>query len=221
MAKRSPLPCPRVVPFPARCPGCGYDLTGTEKLGRCPECGTPTAAGSRCLAVVGVPRRMPGPLWRRLVWIAIGLVMATLSQTWLFIAFNRPWLLALLLLACIVAAAAMVLTGTPVSKCVEEVIFTPVGLTRSVLGKEETKLHIWTGTEDITTKHIGKVWQRLIITDAGTPLLDLGLRCDESKLDTLAACIRHYTKQTGPAPLETLTDAPANEPTPAGETPPQ
>ena len=219
MAKRSTLPFPRVVPFPARCPACGYDLNGTEKLGRCPECGTPIATGTDCLAASCVPRRPPGPLWRRLVWIGIGIAMLTLSQTWPIIAFSRPWLMAVILAACTAAAVGMVMTGSPISKSTEQIVFTPVGFARSIWGKDESTLHPWTGNERIETRRIGKVWQRLTIERDGAKILDTGLRCDDSELDALAACIRHYATKTGPAPLDTFTANPADRPIPAAETP--
>jgi len=39
---------------PGHCRGCDYDLTGNVS-GRCPECGTPIAAGTEAAASPGPP----------------------------------------------------------------------------------------------------------------------------------------------------------------------
>lgn len=186
------LPFPFFVPFPSRCPACMYDLAGADKLDRCPECGTPIAIGVDCLAIAAVPRRTPGPVWRRVAWTLIAVVFVILSQTWPLIGFRWPWLLGLLFLACVAAAVAMVLTGTPVSKTTERIVFTPFGFVRSVWGKDESTMHPWTGDERVRTKRIGTVWQRLTIEQHGEKALECGLRCRDAKLAALAACIERY-----------------------------
>ncbi|USN99924.1 MAG: hypothetical protein H6810_04475 [Phycisphaeraceae bacterium] len=187
------------MPFPARCPACGYDLTGSQKFARCPECGTPAAVGEDCLAIAAVPRRSPGPVWRRVAWVFIGIGFVGVWQTWPLLLFRWPWLLGLLLLADVAAAAAMVLTGTPVSKATERIAFTGAGYIRSIWGAEgakatQTTFHPWTGNDRVRIRRVGTVWQRLVIEQQGRAALDCGLRCPEDKIETLAACIRYYAE---------------------------
>jgi len=193
------LPDPAFVAFPGVCPACAYDLAGAEKLKRCPECGLVIAVGSPCLAIGCVPKHKAGPVWRRLVWIAIMLVLVILSQTWFYIVTWQPWLLGVLLLGCIVAATLMIMTGTSVATSTEKVLFTPSGMIRSVWGESQSTFHPWDGTERCRCKGIGVAWQRLwILDDSNRVIFDCGFRCRTESLSAVAAAAERYARGEEP-----------------------
>lgn len=213
------LPFPTRVGFPTICPACNYDLAGAEKLDRCPECGAPIAPGASCLAIACVPRRTPGPIWRRVAWVLIALGFAALSQTWLFILVWQPWMLGVLLLACVASALGMVLTGTPVSKATERVVFSPVGIARGVWNQRDSAFHSWTGGESCRVIRLGAVWQRLMLMNGdGRVLMDLGFRCRDDALEGFAACVESYARGDQPRDeeLDTIVGGPggAHSPNP-------
>lgn len=196
---KAPLPFPTRVGFPTICPACNYDLAGAERLDRCPECGVSIAPGASCLAIACVPRRTPGPAWRRVAWVLIALGFAVLSQAWPFIMMWQPWLLGVLFLACIASALGMVLTGTPVSKATERVVFSPVGFARGVWGQRDSAFHPWSGDERCRVMRLGAVWQRLVLVRGeGGVLLDTGFRCRADALDALAACVELFSRGETP-----------------------
>jgi len=209
------LPFPARVAFPKICPRCAYDLAGSSKSDRCPECGLAIDPGSVCIAIACVPKRSAGPAWRRNVWILITIVLFFTLQGWPFIFMISPWLFGLLLLACILATAAMVKTGTAGKRSTERVIFTPAGFVRSTWASDENMtFHPWDGDYNASGKPIGALWQRIVIRhlpeeqsnngrnaegkNKYVTLFSAGLRCKRDDLVILAECINAYARSDTP-----------------------
>ncbi len=214
------LPERAFVPFPDACPGCGYDLAGAERLPRCPECGIPIDAASPCLAIACVPKRSPGPVWRRVVWTVIILGFLLMTQGWFVVVAISPWLLLGVFLVLTASTITMLRTGTPSKRSTEVVVFTTHGFGRSAWGTKGTdEFHAWEGEYRAKGSVVSAFWQRLKILRRPTtpaagappappdarPIFEAGLRCDQSKLDILTACIDAYAR--GEVPGEDQTGA--------------
>ena len=187
------------MPYPARCPQCSYDLTGAEKLARCPECGTGIAVGTPCLAIGCVPKNKAGPRWRKVVWTTIMVLAGLILYGWPYFLAVQPWALGVGILACLVGAGLMMMTGTSAATSTEYVIFTPTGMIRTIWGEPNSTYHPWAGTEECRGKRIGGFWQRLWIKDeGGRVIFDCGFRCRSESLGAVAAATERYIRGEQP-----------------------
>lgn len=182
------------------CVACGYALTGLAVPGRCPECGT--GYSERELVLHGVPRRAGGPLWRRVVWVLLGVGAFGISQGF-GVAFMIPGGLVIMgvTLATIIAGAtAMLLTGGARERSgAARFVFTEDGLTVKALSGESSDAlrYTWDEIRGARIQRISDVWFRLRLTRGedgfGGVVFDAGVRCPSPMAQDVLDTIRGFT----------------------------
>ncbi|MDF1809348.1 MAG: hypothetical protein P1U42_06600 [Phycisphaerales bacterium] len=168
------------------CLSCGYSLEGIQIPGHCPECGLKISAGRSTLHIMGVAKGMPGPLWRKAVWVGIGVFGFFYSQVWMIaLTGGFAWFTAIGFVMLIVSILAMLLTTKQRKSGTEHFAITEEGFSRWTIGSDATTRTFtpWPGIKQgATVKRVSSVWASIkivVVEDNGQHIkpLQVGFRC--------------------------------------------
>jgi len=173
------------------CLQCGYPLEGIPVPGQCPECGLHFYDGRSTLNISGIAKGSSGPLWRKIIWIIIGVFGFVYSQLWaLAMMKGFGWFALLGFVALVASVASMVLTSKQKNRGTEHFVFTYTGLSRWTVGSDPTtRIFIpWPGFKRSTTiTRVSSKWAKLKIVAVDeqgkhTCPLEAGFRCPQEDI---------------------------------------
>lgn len=185
MGKREPLPFPVLGERLDECLGCGYPLEGIPVPGVCPECGVGFEDGESVLCLAGIAKGIPGPLWRKIAWVCIGVVAFLYSQLWVLLLQGLPLVGLMVFLGLLVATASMAMTGKQKKRGTEMFAFTASGFSRWTVGSDpSSRLFVpWVGINPaVMVRRVSNVWASMKIVDFDEHgkrivMLECGFRC--------------------------------------------
>jgi len=189
--KKTSLSPPRLQACLKDCLSCGYPLEGIPVPGQCPECGLKIYPGRSTLCISGVAKGTPGPMWRKIVWVCIGLFGFLYSQLWVIaLTEGMGWFTGIGFVMLLASISAMVVTSKQKSRGSEQFAFTREGFSRSTVGSPPTaRIFIeWDGVKRAAViKRVGSVWASLKIVTVDqdgkhTTPLETGFRCAQEDI---------------------------------------
>lgn len=189
MAPKKPLPFPELVDRFDDCLGCGYPFAGLPAPGLCPECGVGFDEGQSVLLIAGIGKGTRGPLWRKIVWVLIGILAFVYSQLLGILVISWPWISLVIFLMLVASTIAMAMTNKQKSRGTEMFALTRDGLSRWTLGsKPDSRDFVrWDGINPgVFVRRVSRVWASLKIVyfdDEGKRIIPLecGFRCLEDR----------------------------------------
>lgn len=198
MARKQPLPFPMLVERLDECLGCGYPLEGIPAPGFCPECGVGFDEGKSVLVLAGVAKNSGGPMWRRIVWILIGILAFVYSQLLGILIMTVPWIGLIIFLMLVFSTIAMAMTGKQKKRGSEVFAFTKSGIARWTTGSVATSRNfkLWEGTNPAAfVRRVSSVWASVKIVsfdDNGKRVvpIECGIRCRVEKIPYVEASIK-------------------------------
>jgi hypothetical protein len=196
MGKREPLPFPALGERPDECLGCGYPLVGIPAPGVCPECGVGFEDGESVLTIAGVAKSSGGPIWRKVVWVCIGVVAFVYSQLLGLVLLSAPLVALVIFLALVASTTAMAMTGKQKKRGTEFFAFTVSGFSRWTVGSDpSSRIFVaWDGINPAAmVRRVSNVWASMKIVDFDADgkrivMLEGGFRCpavDIELIDTV------------------------------------
>tara|TARA_A100001391_G_scaffold152039_2_gene109853 strand:+ start:2511 stop:3245 length:735 start_codon:yes stop_codon:yes gene_type:complete len=201
-------PCLRVAHN--ECLQCGYPLYGLELPRPCPECGLVALAGRSYLSFSGVSKKSPGPLWRKLVWVILGIVGFLLSQSFTVIFVpGAAWIYLVIWAAVLATLAAMLMTGKKEQGGSSQFVCSSLGIARWPSGVDASfrTYTPWTGDQrGAFIRRISPTWSVLKVVCADkhakhTTPLETGFRCPERHIDIIERVLNAMLTNT---PLDSI-----------------
>jgi len=190
MAPKRPLPFPELVERLDECLGCGYPLEGIPAPGFCPECGVGFDDGASVLVLGGIAKKMGGPVWRKVVWVLIGILAFVYSQLLGILILSVPWIGLLVFVMLVLSTLAMAMTGKQKKRGSEIFAFTRSGFSRWTVGSKPSSRDFvaWEGVHPAAiAKRVSGVWASVKVVsfdEQGKRIIPIecGFRCKEEDI---------------------------------------
>lgn len=225
---RQALPDPQFTAQESGCLACAYPLTGLGAAGSCPECGA--AYGGDVVVLHGVPGRVSaGPLWRRLVWVAITVVAVLFSQLFVVLLISPATrvVAGVLFLALAGGVIAMLATSRRERAGSERMIFTQAGIRQMPMRGHDTSpdrveaFMEWGLANAVELRRVSPFWRRVRIGYVSAPgrrmtlIFDAGVRCPDDAAPRVEALLAQFVtgarRREGPSHAATPDHPPVAE----------
>lgn len=209
MSKQSYLHSPFLRDRFEHCLQCGYSLEGIPVPGHCPECGLPILEGRTSLCISGVARGSSGPVWRKVVWVFIGIYGFLYSQLFGIAIISFPWFALIGFAILIVPLLAMAFTGKQKKRGTELFVFTHDGFSRWTAGSDPTTRFFtqWVGVKrGVQISRVSSVWAKfeiVAVDEQGkhTRPLRGGFRCPQEDIEIIEQVLNALLTET---PLDSI-----------------